>query len=127
MLELLELDDYDIGILTFLSDTPGSTTSEIGNALWTAPFNLRKVDTFIRYRLQRFEAEGVVTYTMKAGKKRYSIDQMKVLFGDGVLNMNDVGQVSIGYFIVVKKKNETVAKSIDDYERRVKNFSGTRL
>jgi hypothetical protein len=121
--ESLELDDYDIGILTFLSDTPGSTTSEIGNALWIVPFNLRKVDTFIRYRLQRLEAEGVVTHAIKARKKRYTVDPGKVLFGDGVLKMDGLGQVSIGYFIVVKKKNETIAKSLDDYEKRVKNFS----
>lgn len=33
--------------------------------------------------------------------------------------MNGVGDVDMGYFIVVKKEDETIAKSIDDYEKRI--------
>jgi len=120
----MELDDIDIGILSFLADAPESTTSTIAKALFKVPFNLRKMDCFIRYRLQRFEGDDLLKIQSKGGKKHYSVDVGKVLFGDGVLKMNGVGQVEMGYFIVVKKKNETIAKSIDDYARRIgKKFS----
>ena len=49
----------------------------------------------------------------------YNVDTAKVLFGKGVLQMDGLGDVDMGYFIVIKKKNETIAKSIDDYERRI--------
>ena len=115
----LELDDVDIGILAFLSDMPEKTTSDIAKALFKPPYNLRKLDCFIRYRLKRFYEEGIVRQVKRERKYHYSVDQKKVFFGDGVLRLNGLGQVEMGYFIVIKKKNETVAKSIDDYERRI--------
>lgn len=33
--------------------------------------------------------------------------------------MNGIGDVDMGYFIVIKKEDETIAKSIDDYEHRI--------
>jgi len=66
-----------------------------------------------------FVAEGIVKQYSKTRKNRYVVDPEKVLFGDGVLRLDGLGEVEMGYFIVVKKKNETVAKSIDDYERRI--------
>jgi len=39
--------------------------------------------------------------------------------------MNGLGDIDMGYFVVIKKRDETVAKSVDDYERRIgkaKNF-----
>jgi hypothetical protein len=120
----LELDDVDVGILAFLSDVPESTTSDIAKTLFKRtkelpPYNLRKLDCFIRYRLKRFYREGIVKQAKKEGKYRYSVDQKKVFFGDGVLRLNGLGEVEMGYFVVIKKKNETVAKSIDDYESRI--------
>lgn len=56
---------------------------------------------------------------MKDRKLHYTVDEQKVFFGNGVLKLNGVGEIQIGYFIVIKKKDETVAKSIDDYERRI--------
>lgn len=49
----------------------------------------------------------------------YNVDSNKVLFGEGVLRMDGFGDVDMGYFIVIKKDDETIAKSIDDYERRI--------
>jgi len=67
--------------------------------------------------------EGLVKQLVRRRKKYYAIDPRKVLFGDGILRMDGVGEIHMGYFIVVKKENETVAKSIDDYYRRIgKNF-----
>ena len=60
----------------------------------------------------------------------YNVDSDKVFFGQGVLRMDGLGDVDMGYFIVVKKKDETIAKSIDDYERRIgakKIFSEQRI
>jgi len=119
----MELDDIDIGILSFLADMPQSTTSTIAKALFKSPFNLRKMDMFIRYRLQRFQEDTLLKIVSRGRKKYYSVDSQKVLFGDGVLKMDGVGEVHMGYFIVIKKPNETVAISLDDYERRIKNFS----
>jgi len=125
-----ELDDVDIGILAFLSDVPDSTTSDIVKALFKPPYNMRKLDCFIRYRIQRFLGDGVVKQSVKQRKRHYTVDGEKVFFGDGVLKMDGVGEVQMGYFIVVKKQDETVAKSIDDYERRIgarKTFSEKRI
>lgn len=119
---MLELDDIDIGILAFLSDAPDSTTSDIVKALFKPPYSLRKQDSFIRYRLQLFVAQGIVKQYNKARKNRYIVDRQKVLFGDGVLRLDGIGEVEIGYFVVVKKKDETIAKSIDDYERRIRKI-----
>jgi hypothetical protein len=115
----LELDDIDIGILAYLTDQPNSTTSDIAKALFKPPLNIRKLDCFIRYRIKRFIEEGVVHQTKKHKKNIYSVDDKQVFFGNGVLKMNGLGDMEMGYFIVVKKKDETIAKSIDDYERRV--------
>jgi len=115
----LELDDVDIGILAFLSDMPDKTTSDIAKALFKPPYNLRKLDCFIRYRLKRFYGEGIVKQVKKERKYRYSVDQKKVFFGDGVLRLDGLGEIQMGYFVVIKKNDETVAKSIDDYERRI--------
>lgn len=115
----IELDDVDIGILAFLSDVPESTTTEIVRALFKPPFNIRKLDSFIRYRLNRFVAEGIIKQSRKNRKMIYNVGADKVFFGEGVLQMNGVGDVDMGYFIVVKKDDETIAKSIDDYERRI--------
>lgn len=115
----IELDDIDIGILAFLSDVPDSTTSDIVRALFKPPYSLRKQDSFIRYRLQLFVAQGIVKQYRKSRKNRYVVDPKKVLFGDGVLRLDGIGEVEMGYFVVVKKKDETIAKSIDDYERRI--------
>jgi len=102
-----------------LSDAPNSTTSDVAKALFKPPLNLRKLDCFIRYRLKRFMEEGLITQACRQRKAIYSVDEGKVLFGNGVLEMDGVGKVEMGYFIVIKKKDETVAKSIDDYERRI--------
>ena len=120
----MELDDVDIGILAFLSDVPESTTSDIAKTLFKRtkelpPYNLRKLDCFIRYRLKRLVEEGAIKQLRRSRKFIYSIDPKKVFFGDGVLRLNGLGEIQIGYFVVVKKKDETVAKSIDDYERRI--------
>lgn len=115
----MELDDVDIGILAFLSDVPDSTTTDVAKALFKPPYNIRKLDCFIRYRLKRLIEEGVLKQTRKSRKLHYSVDSDKVFFGEGVLRMNGVGEVDMGYFVVVKKKDETVAKSLDDYERRI--------
>lgn len=118
MLEI-ELDDIDIGILSFLTDYPNSTTSSVAKALFKPPLNLQKLDCFIRYRIKRFMEEGLIRQVHKQGKSVYTVDERKVFFGNGVLEMNGFGKIEMGYFIVVKKKNETVAKSIDDYECRL--------
>jgi len=115
----IELDDIDIGILAFLTDVPNSTTSDLAKALFKPPYDIRKLDCFIRYRVKRFLEEGIVKKSMKDKKLHYTVDGQKVIFGDGVLKLNGVGEVQIGYFIVIKKKDETIAKSIDDYERRI--------
>lgn len=115
----MELDDVDIGILAFLSDVPNSTTTSVSKALFKPPYNLAKMDCFIRYRLKRFVSEGIVKQSKQGGKFHYSVDEAKVFFGEGLLKMNGVGDVDMGYFIVVKKQDETVAKSLDDYERRI--------
>lgn len=115
----VELDDVDIGILAYLSDAPDSTTTAVAKALFKPPFNLAKLDCFVRYRLKRLISEGVVKQEKKTGKLYYSVDEAKVFFGEGVLRMNGVGEVDMGYFIVVKKSDETVAKSVDDYEKRI--------
>lgn len=123
----MDLDDIDIGVLAFLSDVPDSTTTEISKALFKPPYNIRKLDSFIRYRLKRFIEEQIVVSHKKERKYRYSVDADKVLFGDGILRMNGVGDIDIGYFVVVKtKNNQTIAMSLDDYEQRIvakKNFS----
>ena len=108
-----------------MSDVPNSTTSDVAKALFKEPYNIRKLDCFIRYRLKRFMEEGLITQDRRQRKSIYSVDEGKVLFGNGVLEMDGVGKVEMGYFIVVKKKDETIAKSIDDYERRIgaKSFS----
>lgn len=115
----IELDDYDIGILAYLSDHPNSTTSDIAKALFHPPFNLRKLDCFIRYRLDRFLGEDIIKCSGTRGKKHYDVDRKKVHFGEGIIRMNGVSEIDMGFFIVVRKKNETIAKSIDDYERRL--------
>ncbi len=115
----LELDDVDIDILSFLTDQPNSTTSDIAKALFKKPYNLRKLDSFVRYRIKRFIEEGVVRQTTKQRKNIYTVDDKQVFFGNGILEMNGFGKIDMGYFIVVKKKDETVAKSIDDHERRL--------
>lgn len=122
---VLELDDIDVGILAFLSDVPDSTTTDVAKALFKPPYNISKLDSFVRYRVKRLIGEGVINKVKKGGKMRYSVDEGKVFFGEGVLKMNGVGEVKMGYFVVVKKPDETVAKSIDDYERRTfkKNLS----
>ncbi len=75
-----------------------------------------------------FVAQGIVKQYSKARKNRYVVDPQKVLFGDGVLRLDGIGEVEMGYFVVVKKKDETIAKSIDDYERRIgKIFSEQTL
>lgn len=123
----MDLDDIDIGVLAFLSDVPESTTTEISKALFKPPYNIRKLDSFIRYRLKRFIEEQIIVSHKKDRKYRYSVDADKVLFGDGILRMNGVGDIDIGYFVVVKtKNNQTIAMSLDDYEQRIvakKNFS----
>jgi DNA-binding transcriptional ArsR family regulator len=124
----IDLDDIDIGILAFLSDVPESTTSQIAKALFKPPYNLAKLDCFIRYRLRRFMETGILKSDVRSRKKIYSLDQDKVFFGDGVLKMDGVGEIKMGYFIVVKARDETVAKSIDDYERRLrKTFSEKKI
>lgn len=115
----VELDDVDIGILAFLSDVPESTTTDIAKTLFKPPYNLSKLDCFVRYRLKRFVSEGIVKQNKQGGKLHYSVDEAKVFFGEGLLKMNGIGEVDMGYFIVVKKQDETVAKSLDDYERRI--------
>ena len=57
--------------------------------------------------------------TKKSRRLHYSIEESKVFFGKGILQMDGIGDVDMGYFILVKKKDETIAKSIDDYERRI--------
>lgn len=115
----IELDDIDIGILAFLTDVPNSTTTTIAKALYKPPYNLRKLDCFIRYRLKRFIEEDIIKQNRNQGKLHYSVDGEKVLFGNGVLKMNGLGDIDMGYFVVIKKRDETVAKSVDDYERRI--------
>ena len=102
-----------------MSDVPESTTTQISRALFKPPYNIRKLDSFIRYRLKRFLAEKIITQTKKSRKLHYSVDPTKVLFGEGVLRTNGFGEIDMGYFIVVKKEDETIAKSLDDYERRI--------
>ena len=121
----VELDDVDIGILAFLSDVPESTTTQIAKTLYKPPYNIRKLDCFIRYRMKRFLEDGVVKQLKKGRAFHYSVDSEKVFFGDGVLKLDGIGEVEMGYFVVIKKENETVAKSVDDYEKRIaaKNFS----
>jgi DNA-binding Lrp family transcriptional regulator len=115
----IELDDIDIGILAFLTDMPDKTTFDIAKALFKPPYNLRKLDSFIRYRVKRLIEEGVLKQMKRERKLHYAVDEGKVFFGEGVLKMNGVGEVDMGYFVVVKKEGETVAKSLDDYERRI--------
>lgn len=126
----MELDDIDIGILAFLTDVPNSTTTEISKALFKPPYNIRKLDSFIRYRLKRLIEEKIVASTKKERKLRYTVDETKVFFGEGILRMNGIGEVDMQYCILIKKSDETIAKSIDDYERRIdrkKIFSEQRL
>lgn len=113
------LDDVDIGILAFLTDVPNSTTTDISKALFKKPYNIRKLDSFIRYRLKRLIEEQIVSSTKQKRKLHFTIDESKVFFGEGILRMNGIGEVDMGYFILIKKADETVAKSIDDYERRI--------
>jgi hypothetical protein len=114
------LDDVDIGILAFLSDMPDSTTTEISKALFKPPYNIRKLDSFIRYRMKRFVEEQLVFANKKERKYHYSINEERVIFGDGILRMNGQGDIDIGYFVVLKTlTGQTIAVSIDDYEQRV--------
>lgn len=116
----MPLDDIDIGILAFLSDVPDSTTTEISKALFKPPYNIRKLDSFIRYRMKRFVEEELVVAYKKERKYHYCVNKERVIFGDGILRMNGHGEVNIGYFIVFKTKSgQTIAVSIDDYEQRV--------
>lgn len=115
----IELDDVNIGILAFLSDVPNSTTTEISRALFKPPYNIRKLDCFIRYRVNQFVETGIIKQVKKGGKNRYSIDENKVFFGQGVLKLNGADKMHIGYFVVIKTEDATIAKSIDDYERRI--------
>ncbi len=125
------MDDVDIGILAFLSDTPDSTTTEISKALFKPPYNIGKIDSFIRYRMKRFVEEQLVTAKKKQRKNHYSVNEERVIFGDGILRMNGQGDINIGYFLVFKTKNgQTIAVSLDDYEQRIKpkkNFCEKRL
>lgn len=115
----MDLDDVDIGILAFLSDVPDSTTTAIAKALFKPPYNLGKLDCFVRYRLKRLTAEGVVNPVKQSRVIRYSIDEKKVFFGEGLLEMDGLGKLDMGYFVVIKKEDEIIAKSIDDYEKRI--------
>ena len=115
----LELDDVDIGILAFLTDVPNSSTSDIAKALFKPPYNLSKVDCFIRYRLRRFVEAKIVSQITQKRKRQYTVDLKRVMFGNGVLRLDGIDEVNMGYFIVVKTDFETVAKSVDDYERRI--------
>lgn len=123
----MALDDIDIGILAFLSDTPDSTTTDISKALFKPPYNLGKLDSFIRYRMKRFVEEKLVATIKKERKNYYSVNEERVIFGDGILRMNGQGEINIGYFLVFKTKtDQTIAVSLDDYEQRIKpkkNFS----
>jgi len=115
----IELDDVDIGILAFLSDIPDSSTTDIARALFTPPYNIRRLDSFIRYRVKRFVEEGIITQIKRSRKLYYSVDTEKVLFGDVTLNMEGVGEIDIGFYIVVKLKDGAIAKNLDEYEKRI--------
>jgi DNA-binding Lrp family transcriptional regulator len=119
LLGKVELDDIDIGILAFLSDSPQSTTTQVAKALYRPPYNITKLSAFIRYRMNRLQEEGVINKLKQSRKYHYSLDNQKVFFGDGVLRLDGIGEVQLGYFVVVKKESETVAKSLDDYEKRI--------
>jgi len=71
--------------------------------------------------VERLLDDGVLNCVSKQRKRYYSVDQKKVFFGDGVLKMDGIGDVAMGYFVVVKGREETIAKSIDDYEKRMKS------
>lgn len=122
----VELDDVDIGILAFLSDVPESTTTQIAKTLYKPPQNIRKLDCFIRYRMKRFIEDGIVKQSKSGRASHYSVDSEKVFFGNGVLKLDGVGEVQMGYFLLIKRGNETIAKSVDDYEKRIgaKTFHG---
>ena len=98
---------------------PNSTTTEVVKALYKPPYNIGKLDSFIRYRVKRLAAEGIIQVSRKSRKMIYNVDSSKVFFGWGVMLLEDLGDVGIGYFIVVKKEDGIIAASIDAYESRV--------
>lgn len=95
--------------------------------MFKPPYNIGKLDSFIRYRLKRLIAQEVVKTRSKDRKQHYSTTEDKVLFGNGILKNDGLGEIEMGYFIVVKRKDGTIAKSIDEYEKkfRIGKFSST--
>jgi len=120
----LSIDDIDIGIITFLSDNEGSTSTEIVKGIFTPTddYELVKRDNRLRYRLKRLESAEVVKGEKAKGVMRFSVNEERVFFGYGDLvigNGDEHLEFELGYFMVIKEKDGYIIKSLEDYEERI--------
>lgn len=102
----MRFDGIDIGIIHFLHDNPGRTTSDVAKKIFDCNTSreLLKQDSLVRARLKKMVEKHVVMCSPTT-PKTYSTNPESVFSGQGLLNINvDSGkkiEINFGKFLVV--------------------------
>jgi len=77
------MDETDVEILKVLMDRPGLTGSGVAKAVFDpkSDLELRKKDSFVRYRLAVLESYGLVKKTMVKRKSCYRVPLEDITLG----------------------------------------------
>jgi hypothetical protein len=109
----MRYDDIDIGIIHYLYDNPGQTTSDVAKKIFECKTSreLLKQDSLIRSRLKKMVLKNVVLCSPTA-PKTYSVNPECVFCGTGLLNINvNKGkkiEINFGDFLVVTNGDDYI-------------------
>lgn len=115
------MNDDEIAILYYLYLNGGATTSEIAKELFEPEdtSELRNHDRRVRHYLED-NNQRLLNVKKVDGKKRFSIDEDKIFFGIGKINVVTLEQdeVSLGLGNVMVYKNKEGGYSVATFQSR---------
>jgi DNA-binding transcriptional ArsR family regulator len=97
------MDETDIDILVALMDTPNLTATDIARKLYSPPNTgqLRKKDSFIRYRLGSLEALGLVRKRKGITHTTYMVPLEDMTKGTVSIKVNGCEEMELGEGILI--------------------------
>lgn len=103
----MKITNLDTDIILELIRTEGATTTELAYvvAVIKDEYELRKVDSKIRYRLQRMLKKEMV----KKDGTKYSVNEERVFLTEASMHLHDIKvDVPMGMMLVAYPKDETI-------------------
>jgi len=99
----VSIDWIDLAIFHLVKTNGDMTTSQLAKFIFNPrdDYELRKKDSFIRRRLQKWHKLGVISYEEIDGKKHWSFPKENIYIGEAKLVI-DGDEIYLGIALVLK-------------------------